>query len=255
MSKGLKLDQFGYSTQSMTEIKENFQQLQDIRNKLSSEGTMEAEDWDYLAKNFSGILAEGTAEAMIKEIDNTLGAKEFQIKAEILGTFAEDSELFKKFKAGIANGIKADTDLGALLSGTNNFKQIQELQSALSLAGDNKDLQKSQLAKAFGIDPKEQGWEELLTNKISLNYNGMSVDDFINTLGSNGTNTISQTWKTYSDKLSDAQMQLQKIQQDNEAFSNDLNKINTRYQQGAINADDYLNKLKALQGDSRASAE
>ena len=258
MSKGLKLDQFGYSTQSMTEIKESFQQLQDIRNKLSSEGTMEAEDWDYLAENFSGILSQATADDMIKAMDEALEAKEFQIRAEILGTFAEDNDLFKKFASGLTEGIQSDTNIFNLLSGTSNFKQMQGLWSAIDLAGGDVGLEKKQIAKAFGIDTNDTDWEKILTNTLKQNYGqDMTYDAFITTLkymNSDGFN-LSSVWENYTKLLADAQMQLQKIQQDNEAFSNDLNKINTQYQQGALSADDYLSKLKALQNDSRASAE
>jgi Mn-dependent DtxR family transcriptional regulator len=77
MSKGLKLDKYGYSTLSMTEIQESFSRLQQIRNQLSSDGTINAEDWDYIAENFSGVLSTN----MVESIDEILKAKEFQIRA------------------------------------------------------------------------------------------------------------------------------------------------------------------------------
>jgi hypothetical protein len=58
--------------------------------------------------------------------------------------FAEDSDLFKNFREGLVSGIKdADNLVVKLLGGTNNFKQIQEIQSALALAGGDFNLQKS----------------------------------------------------------------------------------------------------------------
>lgn len=257
MAKGLKLDQFGYSLLSMSEIEKQFSQLQSIRNTLAHEGTISSEDWDYLATNFSHIIAQATTDGMIDAIDAVQDAKDIQIRAKITGTFADDSDLYRQFADELINVLPSvSKDLTSIFGGIKNFKQIEGIQSALNLAGDNKEEQQKQLATFFdiAIDDKND-WKTTLENTIHQNYGkDISIEEFIENIIGFGS-VVGEAWTTYTKPLVDAQMEMQKLKQDNEAFSNDLEKLKTRYQQGAYSAEEYLKSLESLQGDTRASAE